>query len=246
MKLTDDDLRAFRDDGYVVVRGVVDEKWLAAADAEIDELLLAAPPPPNEWQRHGYALAPERLPRCDEALRQSVALAIAEQLVSPHRLENAIDHIQIAVNYPKHRHVPGGPHIDGQVPPQFSFTLLVGIYLGDETEPGRGNLYVWPGSHNDHARLFAERGHGVLLENGGHATLLDPPMPVGAGVPVLAERGDIVLSHFLTGHNSSGNEADQMRRIIYFRLACEGHTTRAKQTFLEPLTEYEPLRGLRR
>jgi hypothetical protein len=36
--LTDDDLRQFATDGYLVVRNVVSESLLAAADAEIDEI----------------------------------------------------------------------------------------------------------------------------------------------------------------------------------------------------------------
>jgi hypothetical protein len=46
----------------------------------------------------------------------------------------------------------------------------------------------------------------------------------------------------MLGHNSSGNGTDEMRRIIYFRLSCDGHRDRWQQTFLDPLTEFAPLR----
>ena len=187
---------------------------------------------------------PTEMPACVDALRCSGALALAEQLVAPLRLENAINHVQVVVNYPKFSHWPGGPHIDchgGQGDP-YSFTVLAGIYLCDESAPARGNLHVWPGSHRAHARLFHERGVDVLQQTSGHSTLLDPPLVLEPSKPVLAKRGDIVLAHFLTGHNSSGNETDQMRKIIYFRLSAEGHRDRWRETFLDPLTEYEPLR----
>lgn len=243
--LTDDNLRRFAEDGYVVLKGVVDESFLAAADAEIDALIEAEPPPEGTTGRHFYVLPPPRLPACDAALRQSDALALAEQLVAPHHLDHALDHIQVALSVPPWRHIPGGPHIDGHAHDTTkiaSFTLLAGIYLSDETAPASGNLWVWPGSHGAHSRLFHERGVDALLPTSGHPTLLDPPMPLGAPVPVLAERGDLLLAHFLLGHNSGGNETDRMRRIVYFRLSCEGHRTRWKETFLDPWTEYAPVR----
>lgn len=242
--LADEQLATFARDGYLVVPGVVSEELLIAAEREVDALLERDPPPPNEWNKHAYAPSPRDMWECVRALHESGALALAEQLVAPHWLENEVDHVQVALSYPNFRHWPGGPHLDmhgGHGEPG-SFTVLVGIYLGDESESGRGNLHVWPGSHYDHARLFTERGVDVLQQTFGHATLLDPPMPLGASVPVLAKRGDVVLAHFLLGHNSSGNETNQMRRIIYFRLAADGHRARWRETFLDPLTEYPRLR----
>ncbi len=243
--LTDEQLITFARDGYVVIRSVVDEALLVAVDAEIDRLLERDPPLPNEWNRHGYAPPPTEMPSCVIALHESGALALAEQLVAPHRLENLVNHVNVVVNYPGHAHWPGAPHLDmhdGVTSPP-SFTVLVGIYLGDESSDHRGNLYVWPGSHFDHARLFNERGVDVLQQTFGHGMALDPPMRLQAPnpVPVLAKRGDIVLAHFMLGHNASGNETEQMRRMLYFRLSAEGHRERWQQTFLDPLTEYSRL-----
>ncbi len=46
---------------------------------------------------------------------------------------------------------------------------LAGIYLVDEQEPQAGNLWVWPGSHLDHQRLFQERGVRALEAVSGHS-----------------------------------------------------------------------------
>jgi ectoine hydroxylase-related dioxygenase (phytanoyl-CoA dioxygenase family) len=243
MKLTDDHLRAFARDGYILVKGVVPEQLLAAVDSEIDGL-LAEDPPPDRSDWHMYFPKPARLPRCDDALRHSGALEIANELVAPHTLDHALDHIQVALNMAGWSHIPGGPHIDCMVGDAAgSFTLLAAVYLCDESKPASGNLWVWPGSHWDHARLFAERGRDVLLATGGHATLLDPPMPLDAPVPVLAERGDLLLAHFLLGHNRGGNETDRTRRIVYYRLATDGHADRRDAFLLDPLVEYAPVRA---
>lgn len=245
--LSDDDLRRFAYDGYLVVPNVVPDRLLATADAEIDELVEEiAPiegdggPGPNLW------FPPRaRLPGCDNVLRSSPALGIAEELVAPFALDHAFDHIQVATTVPPYVHVPGGPHIDGHGPGQdtpASFTMLAGVLLIDQRAAQSGNLWVWPGSHLDHQRLFHDRGTGVLHQTGGHSTLLDPPATLGPSVEVVGGRGDLLLAHYLLGHNKGGNTAAHTRRTIYYRLAVPGHADRWESTFLDRWTEYEPVR----
>lgn len=250
--LSDEQLRAFGRDGYLVVTGVVPEALLAAADAEIDAFLATtAANMSGEGDdgtapgRHGWTPEAGRLPRCDDALRRSPALSIAEELVAPFTLDHRFDHIQIATTVPPYSHIPGGPHIDNHAPDdhvQESFTLLAGILLTDQDTSQTGNLWVWPGSHLDHSRLFHERGTDALRDTWGHVGSLDPPFPIGEPVEVKGRRGDLVLAHFLTGHNGGGNTAAWTRRTIYFRLATPGHPERWEATFLDPMHEYEPVR----
>ena len=239
--LSEDQMRRFAEDGYLVVKGVVDEVCLTAVDAEIDALIVEQPPT-VESGTNPYFLPPARLQACDDALRRSDALALADQLVAPHHLDHALDHIQVALNLPGWSHIPGGPHIDGHRPNQetpHSFTMLAAIYLTDDSEPASGNLWVWPGSHRWHAAMFRAEGAETLLATSGHS------LPPGAPVPVLAERGDLLLAHFLLGHNSGGNESNHVRRIAYYRLAVDGHAARWRETFLDPWTEYAPVRYFR-
>ena len=243
--LSDEQLRRFAFDGYLVVPGVVPENLLAAVDEEIDALLDADPPPNGAVGKHFWFLPPDRLPAADTALRRSGALDIAAGLVAPNALDHGLDHIQIALNIPPFLHKPGGPHIDGHGPgqdPPRSFTMLAGIYLVDELDEMAGNLWVWPGSHLVHQRLFHERGTRALTGVGGHALSLDPPPQLGPRVPVMARRGDLLLAHFLLGHNTGGNTTDRVRRIVYYRLSCPGHPGRWEETFLDAFTEYEPVR----
>ena len=51
----------------------------------------------------------------------------------------------------------------------------------------------------------------------GHSTMLDSPPLLREQVPVMAHRGDLLLAHFLLGHNSGGNTTDRVRRIAYYR-----------------------------
>jgi ectoine hydroxylase-related dioxygenase (phytanoyl-CoA dioxygenase family) len=238
--LSEGQLREFGGKGYLVVPGVVSERLLGPVDTEVDALVAESPPPACAGN-HAYFEPPGRLPASDAALRESPAIRLAQALVSPRTLDHGLDHIQIAVNIPPHPHRPGGPHLDGHRPGQarpHSFTMLAGIYLVDESAPDSGNLWVWPGSHLVHERLFREQGPAALLATSGHATSLAAPPRYGEPVQVLANRGDLLLTHFLLGHNIGGNTSKRARRIVYYRLSCPGHAPRWADTF----TEYEPVR----
>lgn len=236
----------FAADGYVVLPRVVSEQWLADADAEIDGVIAGAPPSADKVGPHFYFRPPDQLPAADAALRRSGAMAAAEQLVAPQHLDHALGHIQVALNIPPYPHRPGGPHLDGHRPEQTtptSFTMLAAVFLCDESAPDSGNLWVWPGSHLVHEQLFAERGPTVLLATSGHTHSLDSPPALGDPRPVTARRGDLLLAHFLLGHNIGGNTSPTTRRILYYRLSADGHDQRWADTFLDAFREYPPLRA---
>lgn len=250
--LTAGELQQFGTDGYLVVRGVVPERILTELDAEVDALVAAAPPPPDKVGFHHYFEDPARLPVASRALREGGGLVLARELVAPLDIDLAFDHIQVATSIHGWDHQPGAGHVDGYgipgQPEPFTFTMLVGIYLGDETEPGRGNLWVWPGSHLVHQRMFEARGVDVLMQHpaaAGHPCLLPDPPEYGRGQPVLARRGDVVLAHYLLAHNQSGNMWNPLRRIVYYRLAAEGHRERWRSTHTDVLLEYAPVRARR-
>jgi len=243
--LSEGQLREFGGQGYLVLPGVVPERLLAPVDAEIDALVAQSPPPAGAVSSYSYFQPRGRLPASDTALRDSPAIRLAQTLVTPRTLDHGLDHIQVALNIPPSPHRPGGPHLDGHRPEQArpdSFTMLAGIYLVDESAPDTGNLWVWPGSHLVHERLFREQGPAALLATSGHATSLAAPPRYSEPVQVLANRGDLLLAHFLLGHNIGGNTSDRTRRIVYYRLSCPGHASRWADTFTAAFTEYEPVR----
>jgi hypothetical protein len=245
---TDADLRRFGRDGYLLVRGVVPEQLLVAADTEIDGLIAETAPDDgtaSEPGQHAWFPPRRRLPRCEDVLRLSPLIDMARELVAPSTIDHAFDHIQVATTVPGWPHTPGGPHIDGHGPgqePPHSFTMLAAVLLTDQRRPQSGNLWIWPGSHLEHQRLFRERGSRVLQQTGGHAALLDPTVELRSPVELLGGRGDALLAHFLLGHNKGGNTASGTRRTIYYRLAVPGHAERWESTFVDAWTEYAPVR----
>jgi hypothetical protein len=164
--LSSEQLRAFGSDGFVVVRRFIDEDLLMEVAAEADALVVRKPAPVGKVGAHHYFESPSSVPAAERLLRESGVLSLAGELVAPLPIDLALDHIQIATSIYGWDHEPGGGHIDGygiagQTEP-YTFTLLAGVYLGDESEPGRGNIWVWPGSHLGHERLFRQRGADVL------------------------------------------------------------------------------------
>lgn len=242
--LSESQRHQFARDGFVLMRSAVPDDLLAGIDNEIDRVVASDPPDLDASGTHFYFLPPERLAAADHALRASGALDLAEELTSPHRLMHGYGHIQIALNIPNWDHTPGGPHIDGYHDPDrpHPFTLLAGLFLGDETEPGSGNLWVWPGSHLAHAALFRSEGVMALTSTQGHSTMLDPPPELGAPVPILASRGDVLLAHYLLGHKSSGNTTETTRRSIYYRLSTTMHEDHWAKTLTDPFLEYPEIR----
>lgn len=241
-------LTQFVRDGFLIVPGVVSEASLADVDVEFERVMAEQPPAGEGAPHHSAFVAPGTVPACTSAFDTSPARSIAESLVEPHHLKHIFDHVQLCTNPPGHSHRPGSPHIDGmghgpQRPE--TFTMLAGIYLDDETEPERGNVYMWPGSHRIHAQVHRELGPDVLLEHWGHVGLLDPTRDLGPSHPVYAARGDLLISHYLTGHNSGGNLSDRRRRIVYFRLGASGHQDRWEKAMADPWFEYSSvLKGI--
>lgn len=244
--ISDTQREQFTSDGYILLPAVISEDLLTNVDREVDSVVASDPPSPDTIGKHFYFLPADQLPAADLALRDSGALQLAEELTSPYQLVHGYGHIQVALNIPAWEHTPGGPHLDGYHDPErpVPFTLLAGALLGDETKSGAGNLWVWRGSHLAHAELFETEGIKALVETGGHSTLRQPPLDIGEPVPILANRGDLLLAHYLLGHNSGGNTTTKTRRAVYYRLSTTEHDEHWDATLRDPFLEYPSLRPL--
>ena len=147
--ITTEDLRAFAEDGYIVVRQIVPHDQIETTRRAVAGEISKAPPHPSSRGPYFYFLTD--IPPALLAALDDRVLPLAESLITPARFERP-DHVQISLNIPQWPHVPGGPHIDGLTPPEpdgrpATFTLLAGIFLTDQTSLDAGNLWVWPGSH---------------------------------------------------------------------------------------------------
>lgn len=241
--LSDEQLRAFAERGYVVIGIVIPRELIRAAMLYIDRLIEQKPPPPDHRGYHFYwQNAVAHLNPLRSLLTDSPAWSIAEALINP--LELALpQQAQVSLNIPPWRHRPGGPHLDGLTPLEPSgrpstFTMLAGIFLTNQRSSDMGNLCVWPGSHPVTAGFLRRHGPDALLE------IAHPPFALAQPEQIVGGAGDLLLTHYLLGHNMGGNLSRSVRRVVYFRLQSHGHASRWRECVQNPLLEFAPVQAV--
>jgi hypothetical protein len=199
-------LRTFARDGYLVLPQVVPAPLIDAARRAIADRVRQDPPPAYQRGPHFYFVLKEgdALPVPLLApLVDSDAMPVAQSLIDGAPFDPP-DHVQISRNIPPFPHRPGGPHIDGLTPPESdgrpgTFTMLAGIFLTDQTREDAGNLWVWPGSHLGTATYLRAHGSDALA-----SCVPYPPISLAGPRQVTGRAGDLLLAHYLLGHNIGG------------------------------------------
>jgi hypothetical protein len=239
--LTDEQIDEFAERGFVLVPQVVQGDVLAQAARRIDEVAAADPPAAGKRGNHFYFLETKDEPALMATLTGSPAFGLAEELAGTGTLEIPWQ-VQVALNIPPYSHRPGRPHIDAANPEptgepiRGTFTLLAGILMTDQLTENSGNLWVWPGTHLTHAAYF--RDHGP------HLFCAYPPIDLPEPEQVKGRAGDLLLAHYLLGHNIGGNyESEQTRRALYFRISAVDHASHRSEFLQDPWLDYEPIRS---
>jgi hypothetical protein len=239
--LTDAQIGEFASRGFVLVPQVVPSDGLSRANRRVDAVVAADPPAAGERGQHFYFLDSADEPALLAPLTGTSAFGLAGELAGAGTLEIP-GQVQVALNIPPFHHRPGIPHIDAgnaepaDEPIRGTFTLLAGILLTDQLGQNSGNLWVWPGSHLAHAAYF--RAHGP------QRFCAYPPAPLPEPEQVSGRAGDLLLAHYLLGHNIGGNyESDRTRRALYFRISAAGHAAHAGEFLQDPWLEYQPVRS---
>jgi hypothetical protein len=234
----------FGQNGFTVVPRVVSAALCDAARSEIAQVRGETPEPKGHRGVHFYWSEPARELEPVRTMLGPPAMRMAEQLVAPLRIEPP-DLVQISLNIPPWSHRPGGPHLDGCNPPEpdgrpGTFTVLAGLLLSDQPVADMGNLWVWPGTHEVNAEYLKRAGSDALL-----ATAPYPPTPFSDPMQVLGRAGDLLLAHYLLGHNMGGNTSNVTREVVYFRLHAEGHRGRWRTVVQDAFHEFAPVRAAR-
>jgi hypothetical protein len=241
-------LAEFREQGYVVIPGVLDERQLALGRRVVTAMLTAEPPPAGHTGP--YFLWPQlAAEECghDHGLlrfyRSSGIADLAAELLNPDTPPEEPSQAQLAAIIPPWPHRPGGPHVDGLSPTlpdgtPGTFSLLAGAWLTDQSEPDRGNLWVWPGTHLRFGEYLAEHGADALAKL--HPDPY-PPIPLGSPMQVVGPAGSVLFAHYLLAHNiggHSGAAGEPMRQVVYYRLQARGHRSRWRSAMTDSLSEF--------
>jgi Phytanoyl-CoA dioxygenase (PhyH) len=232
----------FAERGFLLLPGVVPREVVDAAGRAIDELVEGEPPGAEVRGPYNYFRSAAEAPDVAALLLGSPAFGLAEGLTGPGTLV-APWQVQVALNIPPYPHRPGMHHIDGFPPGPDgrpgTFTMLAGVLMSDQRGPDAGNLWVWPGTHLAHAGYFRAHGPDAFFAAGGY-----PPIRRPEPEQVTGEPGDLLLAHYLLGHNIGGNTSAAVRRAVYYRIKRAGHDPRWREFLTDPWLDYDQVRTL--
>jgi Phytanoyl-CoA dioxygenase (PhyH) len=228
--------------GFLLLPGVVPPDVVDVAGRAIDELIEREPPGEDARGPVSYFRAAAEVPEVAALFSGSLAFGLAERLTGTGTLV-APGQVQVALNIPPFPHRPGMHHIDG-FPPEpdgrpGTFTMLAGVLMSDQRDPDSGNLWVWPGTHLTHAAYFREHGPEAFFAAGGY-----PPIALPGPEQVTGQAGDLLLAHYLLGHNIGGNTSPAVRRAVYYRVKRAGHDACWREFLTNPWLDYDAVRAI--
>lgn len=209
-KITDEEIQFFDENGYVVLRGVIQWDELAEIQRDgqrlIDEILSGGPA--DVWCRRG----PEGIPYYLTYLHShpnTFSLCLLAHPFIADLLYRMVGHDFIPCYESLVFKLPGNGssvpwHRDGNTIPETLRIFNVDIYA-DASTVDNGCVWVVPGSH-----LWSIEEGQATIEHGRKN--FDLP----SAIPAEVEPGDILLHHTKVLHGSQVNTSDKLRRVIYF------------------------------
>jgi ectoine hydroxylase-related dioxygenase (phytanoyl-CoA dioxygenase family) len=232
--LTEDEVRQFWEQGYVLVGGAISRDRAAYYRDLILDMVPRDLQIPEHWHAADGRIKPMTSPG-DHTFDTPEFLPLwanerlyhaAAQLLQSPRLRVFDGSIGITLRNDMHRDSPRSQtlHLDASVPydvDNFLFTLeevqVGGCYYFTDVLPNGGGIHVVPGGH----RIVEQeaRGHPKgrhLHQNWTHITHLE-------SVEVTGEAGDFALLHHLMPHAASHNRRTAPRVALFMRYVREDH-----------------------
>jgi phytanoyl-CoA hydroxylase len=217
--ITNTDVDFYKENGYVLVKGVFNESEVLqmreSVDKIIDRAAKAKMDRNHAWQ--GEYLPPEELKKLvlkgfhdvhyhDAAFTRAAIhpnmVAVLSRLIGPnvhlHHSKMLVKPPEIGAAFPMHQDYPYFPH-------EKHTMLAASIHL-DNADEENGCLRVIPGSHKE----------GALPHVGAHY-LNHKMYPLSEGTPCPAEAGDVLFFNYLTIHGSTPNRSERTRRNVLFQ-----------------------------
>jgi len=216
--LTEEQIRNYHRDGYLLVAGLVPADLVVAADAAMWESLDASPVEPTTWHRLGprphLAQDPRLLAIYTGELLAAAAQLAGEDVSSFLRPPRAFTVNRAPGRGPWRFHEP---HLDRSLadwryrtfPRAYRIAALT--YLTDVPHHGGGTI-VWPGSH----RVLENLARAAPLKYRLLSTLnadLNAQM-LGTPVELTPSRGDVLFHDYLCVHTGSENLSDTPRLAL--------------------------------
>lgn len=217
--ITQADVEFYKENGYLLVKGVFNEAEVQAMRDGIDGIISRAVQAKADanaaWQ--GDFLDPEEVRKVvlkgfhdvqyhDASFLRAIVhqnmVAVLSQIIGPnvqlHHSKMLVKPPENGAAFPMHQDQPYFPHANHSM-------LAASVHLDDADEEN-GCLRVIPGSHKE----------GPLKHVGMHY-LNHKEYPISDGTPCPAKAGDVLFFNYLTIHGSDRNRSERTRRNVLFQ-----------------------------
>ena len=235
-------LEEFAERGFLLLPQAVPAEVVAAAAQAIDELIQAGDPAGQGSWLYNYFPAAAQAPELAALLTGSPAFGLAEALSGAGRWEfqyrsrsrSCIPAVPAPARPAAHRRLPARA---GRRPG--TFTMLAGVLMSSQRGQDAGNLWcgqvhTWP----------TPRTSGPAVRTPSSLRAATRPSELPEPEQVTGEAGDLLLAHYLLGHNIGANTSSAVRRAAYFRVKRAGHDPRWREFLTDPWLDYEPVRDV--
>jgi len=224
--VSEDDVRAYRRDGVIVVPDVLGADTLAQLRSVMAELVAAAASITEHTDVYdlepGHTPASPRVRRIktphkvhglfDEVVRGPAVLDILTKLIGPglrlhgSKLNMKSAHFGSPVEW--HQDWAFYPHTNDDI-------LAIGVLL-DDTDLSNGPMLVTPGTHT--GEVWSHHG-----EDGRFAGLIDPDIirsEIERAIPCMGRAGSMSFHHVRALHGSALNTSDRSRNLLLYEVAA--------------------------
>ncbi|MCJ8335546.1 MAG: phytanoyl-CoA dioxygenase family protein [Epibacterium sp.] len=225
--VTNEHKRQLVEQGYCVLRQVIDASLLVAARRAINISLSQGVDVAKLDEYRHVSWCPELCTSSviNDLMNHSAMVQATEEFLGKDSVTTS-EYGQVALRFPqqckKDDYSVPGAHLDGTgngkngIPDGTflrNFSALAVCILSEQSQPWSGNFTVWPGSHHFANRWFLKNGNQDacrIYEDFAKADI-EP-------VQVCGDPGDVIIAHHLTFHAGGPNMSDAIRYACIFRL----------------------------
>jgi hypothetical protein len=214
-QLTEDQLIKFREDGFLIIKGIVKpegikqlhEECMAAWNKEKESF-----DPNKSWLQNSLLVnIHHKSPTVRDYYFEGPLVEIASQIIGPN-IKGATSQLTFKM---KGNTKPFGWHQDngyGELEPYNALTTLTAL---DDTDRGNGCLWLIPGSHKQ-GQIRVEQDENLKKSQSEIIVEADDSL----AVPMEMKAGDALIFNCWMLHKSDGNySTDRDRRILFLRFA---------------------------
>jgi len=219
MRITDEDVSFYKEQGYLLVKGVFNSEEVERMRDGVEKIIgraAAAKADSNAAWSNDF-MSPEELKKLvlkgfhdvhyhDASFTQAAIhpnmVAVLSRIIGPnvqlHHSKMLVKPPEVGAAFPMHQDKPYFPHSKDTM-------LAASVHL-DFADEKNGCLRVIPGSHLG----------GDLPHVGAHY-LNHKEYPITDGTPCPAEAGDVLFFNYMTIHGSESNRSERTRRNVLFQ-----------------------------